>query len=102
MCDTGLLCNVGKSVTQRSHEMALRMALGATRNRVVGLVVSDGLARASAGEALGLVGGFFVGGAMQGILFGREAVMAVLFGTTCRNSQTSPAYLLACALAQRS
>ena len=32
------------SVAQRSHEIALRMALGANRNRVVALVVREGLA----------------------------------------------------------
>jgi|SRR5271166_436713 len=31
------------SVAQRSHEIALRMALGASRNRVVGMVVREGV-----------------------------------------------------------
>jgi putative ABC transport system permease protein len=33
------------SVAQRSHEIALRMALGATRNRVVAFIVNEGLGR---------------------------------------------------------
>jgi putative ABC transport system permease protein len=33
------------SVAQRSHEIALRMALGATRNRVVAFIVKEGLGR---------------------------------------------------------
>jgi len=57
------------SVTQRSHEIALRMALGATRNRIVGLVVKEGLLLACAGLTFGLIGAFFTERAMQSILF---------------------------------
>ena len=62
------------SVAQRSHEIALRIALGATRNGVAGLVVKEGLALASVGLGLGLVGAYFVGRGMQGILFGVGAI----------------------------
>jgi putative ABC transport system permease protein len=58
------------SVMQRSHEIALRMALGATRNRVVAMVVKEGLVLACAGLGLGLIGAYFVGRAMRGVLFG--------------------------------
>jgi putative ABC transport system permease protein len=62
------------SVEQRSHEIALRMALGATRTRVIALVVKEGLALACIGLGLGFVGAYFVGRAMQSILFGVGAV----------------------------
>ncbi len=58
------------SAAQRSHEIAVRMALGATRNRVVALVVKEGLVLACIGLGLGLVGAYFLGRAMQSILFG--------------------------------
>ena len=58
------------SVTQRSHEIALRMALGAGRNRVVAQVLREGLTLAGIGLAIGLVGAYFIGRAMQTILFG--------------------------------
>jgi putative ABC transport system permease protein len=58
------------SVAQRSHEIALRMALGADRGRVVSLVVREGVALASIGLALGLIGAYFLGRGMQHTLFG--------------------------------
>jgi putative ABC transport system permease protein len=58
------------SVAQRSHEIALRMALGANRSRVVALVVREGLAMAGIGLTLGLIGAYFVGRGMQSTLYG--------------------------------
>jgi putative ABC transport system permease protein len=67
------------SVAQRSHEIALRMALGATRGRVVGLVVREGLILAGVGLVLGLVGAYFVGRAMQSMLFSVPALDGLAF-----------------------
>jgi ABC-type antimicrobial peptide transport system permease subunit len=58
------------SATQRLHEMALRMALGATPKRVLGLVMKEGLTLACTGIGVGLIGAYFVGRAMQSVLFG--------------------------------
>ena len=58
------------SVAQRSHEIALRMALGANRSRVVSLVIREGIALACVGLALGLIGAYFVGRGMQSTLYG--------------------------------
>lgn len=69
------------SVAQRSHEIALRMALGASRNRVVALVVREGAILAAIGLALGLVGAYFVGRAMQSMLFGVQALDVSAFGS---------------------
>jgi putative ABC transport system permease protein len=62
------------SVAQRSHEIALRMALGATRNRVLALVLGEGVLLACAGLVLGLAGACFVGRTMQSALFGVGAM----------------------------
>ncbi len=67
------------SVAQRSHEIALRMALGATRGRVVASVVREGAIMAGIGLALGLVGAYFVGRAMQSMLFGVRALDVLAF-----------------------
>jgi putative ABC transport system permease protein len=58
------------SVSQRAHEIALRMALGATRSRVVALIVRDGVILAIIGTGIGLIGAYFVGHTMQSLLFG--------------------------------
>lgn len=67
------------SVAQRSHEIALRMALGATRPRVIGLVLYEGLLLAGIGLVLGLVGAYYVGRAMQSILFGVKPLDILAF-----------------------
>jgi len=87
------------SVAQRSHEIALRMALGATRNRVVGLVVREGALLAVIGLLLGLVGAYFVGRAMQSMLFGVRAFD--VSGFTAVGLILLTAALLACYLPAR-
>jgi predicted permease len=62
------------SVAQRAHEIALRMALGATRGRVVGLIVREGVLLACIGLAAGLVGSYFIGRAMRAMLYGVGAM----------------------------
>jgi putative ABC transport system permease protein len=58
------------SVGERSHEIGVRMALGATRERVVRMILREGLLLAGVGLVLGLVGAYFVGKAMHSTLFG--------------------------------
>jgi putative ABC transport system permease protein len=62
------------SVGQRSHEIGLRMALGASRGNVVRMVMREGLALAGIGLVLGWVGAYFVGRTMQSMLFGVAAL----------------------------
>jgi putative ABC transport system permease protein len=58
------------AVAQRTHEIGLRMALGASQDHVLGLILKEGIILAAIGLGLGLVGACFVGRAMRGLLYG--------------------------------
>jgi len=62
------------SVGQRSHEIGIRMALGASRSGVEQMVLREGLMLAGIGLVLGFVGAYFVGRVMSGMLFGVSAM----------------------------
>ena len=74
MAGVGIYGVIAFSVAQRSHEIAIRMALGAGRDRVVRLVVREGMLLAGIGLILGLVGAYFVGRGMQNLLYGVRAM----------------------------
>lgn len=57
------------TVTQRKHEIAVRMALGARRRQVLQLIVKDGLIVASLGVGLGVAGAFGLTRLMTSLLF---------------------------------
>jgi putative ABC transport system permease protein len=95
----GIYGVVAFSVAQRSHEIALRMALGATRNRVVALMVGEAAVLAAIGMGVGLVGAYFVGRAMQSMLFGVHALDLSAFGSV--GLILLAAALLACYLPAR-
>ena len=57
-------------VAQRTHEIGLRMALGAGKHQVLRLILREGFLLAVAGLGFGLVGAYFLGRAMQSTLYG--------------------------------
>jgi len=67
-------------VEQRTHEIGLRMALGAGRVQVLALILRDGMIQALAGLVLGSGGAFFAGRAMQSRLYGVGAIDPLALG----------------------
>lgn len=81
MAAVGIYGVMSFSVTQRTHEVGIRMALGADRDDVVRMVVGEGMKLAAAGVALGLVVAAFGTQVLSSLLFGippRDSVAFVL------------------------
>jgi ABC-type antimicrobial peptide transport system permease subunit len=55
--------------TQRRHEIGIRMALGATRGNILGLITSDGLRMVAIGGALGVGTALAVSRVLKALLF---------------------------------
>lgn len=65
----GLYGLIAFIVGQRTHEIGVRMALGARAIEVVGMVMRQGMAMVGAGLALGLLGALVVSRAIRGLLY---------------------------------
>jgi putative ABC transport system permease protein len=66
-------------VAQRTHEIGLRIALGAGRLDVLRMVIGEGLRLSAMGLAFGLAGAYLVGRGMQSLLYGVNALDLTAF-----------------------
>jgi ABC-type antimicrobial peptide transport system permease subunit len=64
----GLYSLTAYATTQRTHEVGVRMALGAQRSQVAWLFLKQTLRQVSIGLAIGMIGAVAAGFALQGIL----------------------------------
>ena len=69
------------AVSQRVHEIGVRMALGARAVNVLSLVLRQGLTLVVVGIGIGLMGGIWLTKAMSGLLFGVSANDLPTFAT---------------------
>jgi putative ABC transport system permease protein len=80
LASVGLYGVISHAVTERTHEIGVRMALGADARHVLGLVVRQGLTTAAIGAAIGVVAAFGLSQGIQGLLFGVTATDPATFG----------------------
>jgi putative ABC transport system permease protein len=80
LASVGLYGVMNYSATQRTHEIGIRMALGATKTDVMRLVVGNGMLLSFIGIAIGVVAASGLTRVMQSFLFGVEATDALTFG----------------------
>ena len=76
----GLYGVIAYSVSQRTREIGVRMALGAHRDSIHRMVLREAGRLAIAGIAIGLVGSLCAGSLMRGLLFGVQSWDASVLG----------------------
>jgi len=81
MAVVGLYGVMAYSVSQRTREIGVRMALGASRGSVLALVFREGTPLVASGLILGLAGGFALSRILESMLFGIGTRDPVVFAT---------------------
>jgi putative ABC transport system permease protein len=76
----GLYGVISYAVSQRTHELGIRIALGARVPDVLRLVLKQGMTFVLIGEALGLLGALVLTRLLSGLLFGITPTDALTFG----------------------
>jgi putative ABC transport system permease protein len=79
MAAIGIYGVISYAVVQRTHEIGIRVALGAQTVDVMKLIVGQGMILAAAGVLIGLVGALGLTRLMEGLLFGVSATDPLTF-----------------------
>jgi predicted permease len=77
----GIYGVISYMVSERTHEIGIRLALGAQKQNIIRMVVGQGLTLAIAGAGAGLIGALIVSQLMAGLLFGVRPTDPIMFGS---------------------
>ena len=80
LASLGIYALISYSVSQRTQEIGIRMALGASAADVQRRIVMQTLTLALTGMAIGVAASWLLGRSMSGLLFGVTAADPVTFG----------------------
>lgn len=100
LASIGLYGIIAYSVNQRSREIGVRMALGATPSSVRRLVLGDGMSLVGAGLVIGLLASLLTGRLLSGMLYGVNPSDPLSIGAAAVTLSTIA--LIACWLPARS
>jgi putative ABC transport system permease protein len=74
---------ISYSVAQRTHEIGIRVALGASRGRILRMILAQGMRLAAIGSAVGLIALHWLTELVHGLLYGiGPSDLATLAGAT--------------------
>jgi predicted permease len=81
LATVGVYGVVSYSVSQRTHEIGIRSALGAQRRNVLGMVLKQGMTMALIGTAIGIVLAFLLFRGLHSVLYGVASTDLVTLAT---------------------
>jgi putative ABC transport system permease protein len=79
MAVVGLYAVMAVSVAQRTHELGIRIALGAQRRDVIGMVLGQGIKLVSLGIVIGLAGAWALTRVLTTLLYGVKPTDPLIF-----------------------
>jgi putative ABC transport system permease protein len=83
LCTLGIYSVLAESVAQRTPEIGVRMALGATAASVASLILSQGVRLVGVGLAIGLASALLARQAMANLVFGVPTTDGVTYFVSC-------------------
>jgi putative ABC transport system permease protein len=77
----GLYGVIAYAVSQRTHELGVRVALGATGDRISRMVIGEGLVLTAIGIVIGALASVFAGRLVSSLLFGVSSLDPMTIGS---------------------